>query len=410
MVACVVGSGPVFRFIIVVPVPDNDQVIALLVFQANGLACCLQWTERPGVAIKPRPKSSPAAMAQSSSPFVHSTTTSLEDAVRTATLADPPFNDPEGDLIIRSSDNVDFIVHKWLLAYASPVFKDMFLLPQQGIVGESDVKDGKPIVATTETADIWRTLLAFIYPSWISAAPELNSLEDALAVLQPSVKYMMEGVEKKIRAALVSPHIVDANPVRVFASACQHRLYAEARIAAKKTLRLPLLGRPYINEFENITAGTLHRLQEYHQECGQAASKIASDLAWLERDSFVWFECAECKGQRNGAWVTLSGNRRIWTVSKWWLEYLVSAGKTLTDKPAGTTVVDPKLVDEAFGKASRCTTCRGRAFGEMREFGEMFAEEVERVTSTVCLFVLHIVVAESLRYPLDKIYLDLPMR
>jgi hypothetical protein len=69
-------------------------------------------------------------------------------------LADPPFNDPDGEIIIRTSDNVDFSIFK--------CFKDMFLLPQQAV--KDDLKDGKPIIHTTETADIWKTLLAFSYP------------------------------------------------------------------------------------------------------------------------------------------------------------------------------------------------------------------------------------------------------
>jgi hypothetical protein len=71
-------------------------------------------------------------------------------------------------------------------------------------------------------------------------------------------------------------------------------------------------------------------------------------------------------------------------VSKWWLDYLLSAGKALADKPSGLTVNNSELVHEAYAKASRCATCRGRAFGEMKEFAEMFAAEVERATSTVC--------------------------
>jgi hypothetical protein len=322
-------------------------------------------------------------MAELPHPALPSSVTAPKTSIR---LADPPFNDPDGEIIIRTSDNVDFSVFKCFLGYSSHVFKDMFLLPQQAV--KDDLKDGKPIIHTTETADIWKTLLAFSYPMWAADPPVLDSLEEVLSVLESSKKYMMEGVEKKIRAALVSPRFVEAEPVRVFAIACHHRLDAEARIAARQTLRLPILGRPYIPELEHITAGVHHRLQEYHQQCGKVASKVASDLGWIARESFVWLECNECKGQRNSTSATLSMTRRVWVVSKWWLEYLTSATAALMERPAGATVVSPVLMDEALGKASRCTNCRTRAFADMREFGALFAAEVDRVTSEVSFFFL----------------------
>jgi hypothetical protein len=101
-----------------------------------------------------------------------------------------------------------------------------------------------------------------------------------------------------------------------------------------------------------------------------------SDLGWIARESFVWLECNECKGQRNSTSTMLSMTRRVWVVSKWWLKYLTSATAALMERPAGATVVSPVLMDEALGKASRCTNCRTRAFADMREFGAMFAAEV----------------------------------
>ena len=317
----------------------------------------------------------------SQSPSLSSSGPGLSDKKSNIRLADAPFNDPEGDIIIRTCDNVDFSVFKWVLAYASPVFKDMFLLPQQGV--QENLKDGKPIIHTTETAEIWRTLLAFSYPMWAADLPMLNSLEEVLAVLEPSVKYMMEGIEKKIRAALVAPHFVDTEPVRVFAIACHRRLDFEARIAARRTLHLPILGRPYIAELENISAGIHHRLQEYQQQCGKIACKVAAELEWIQRESFVWFGCNECKAQRSTSSVAIGPDGRILAASKWWIEYLGNAATALLDRPAGATVISSELMDEALSKAGRCMLCRSKAFGQMRDFGAMFAAEVDRVTSEV---------------------------
>lgn len=41
----------------------------------------------------------------------------------------PTLNDPEADVILRSSDSVDFRVRKAILSEVSTFFKDMFTLP-----------------------------------------------------------------------------------------------------------------------------------------------------------------------------------------------------------------------------------------------------------------------------------------
>ncbi|KAI0943266.1 hypothetical protein AcW1_002475 [Taiwanofungus camphoratus] len=44
-------------------------------------------------------------------------------------VAPPPFDDPEATPVLRASDSMDFRVYK-LLALTSPVFRDIFSLPQ----------------------------------------------------------------------------------------------------------------------------------------------------------------------------------------------------------------------------------------------------------------------------------------
>ncbi|OJT03115.1 hypothetical protein TRAPUB_6303 [Trametes pubescens] len=44
--------------------------------------------------------------------------------------ASAPFDRDDADLILRSSDNIDFHVHRIILTLASPVFAGMFTTPQ----------------------------------------------------------------------------------------------------------------------------------------------------------------------------------------------------------------------------------------------------------------------------------------
>lgn len=65
------------------------------------------------------------------------------------TIASPPFDDPEADIILRSSDNVDFHVYKFLLSLVSPVFKSMFALPQISLEEGGDGTGSRALMGDT---------------------------------------------------------------------------------------------------------------------------------------------------------------------------------------------------------------------------------------------------------------------
>jgi BTB/POZ domain len=82
------------------------------------------------------------------------------------------------NLIIRSSDLVDFRVHKSLLATVSPFFKDLLSLPQPS---DSEVVDGLPVVQLPEGSELLNSLISIIYPI-DTAMP--NSYEKVLYLLE----------------------------------------------------------------------------------------------------------------------------------------------------------------------------------------------------------------------------------
>ncbi|KAF7974688.1 hypothetical protein HWV62_11457 [Athelia sp. TMB] len=158
------------------------------------------------------------------------------------TEATAPFDDVDADVILRSSDNVDFRVFKLLLSMSSPFFKDMFSLPQGAkmvVDGGGETKDELPVVPVSETAKILRLLLSMCYPLSATKQPALDDIEDVELLLDATIKYSCEGVEKRVSEALVTPHLLRDNPVRVFTIACRHKMDAEARAAAKATLLQP---------------------------------------------------------------------------------------------------------------------------------------------------------------------------
>jgi hypothetical protein len=72
-----------------------------------------------------------------------------------------PFDIPDANLIVRSSDLVDFRVHKPVLAMASPFFNDLLSLPQPS---DSEIVDGLPVVQLSESSELLNSLISILYP------------------------------------------------------------------------------------------------------------------------------------------------------------------------------------------------------------------------------------------------------
>ena len=76
----------------------------------------------------------------------------------------PGFYLPDGDIVIsaksRNNDTQLFRVHRFLLCYHSPVFKDMFLLSSPD---DNEKHDGVPVVNLPDDAADVASLLNFLY-------------------------------------------------------------------------------------------------------------------------------------------------------------------------------------------------------------------------------------------------------
>lgn len=305
-----------------------------------------------------------------------STSGKVEPDLSGDTLAKSPFDDPNADVILRSSDNVDFYVFKFLLSLMSPVFRDMFILPQtfeaHSPSGDCDAdwRDGKPIVRVSEDSHIIETLLRYCDPR---CKPVIENLGDVQLVLDAADKYDMLAVEKCIEEVLKAPQFVEQEPVRVFAIACRYKLEEATRLAARHTLRQTLIERPYVPELQFITASALQRLHEYYFRCGHAAHAVATDFKWIKRRNFVWFECSGCIRR-----ATPHGYCQAW-----WLDYMELAAKALMDRPCGSTIMDPEISRAPMHAANLCLHCRDRAFIDIQEFNKLFAARIEKMVATV---------------------------
>lgn len=141
------------------------------------------------------------------------------------------------DVILQSSDLVNFRVHKSVLATSSPFFSDMFTLPQPP---NGTAPDELPVVHVSEDSMILNSLISILYP----VPPEMpDSSDDLLALLAAAAKYDMGTIRYSIRAEISRNKWFSstrAGLFRVYATAHSKKLIPEMAIAARHTLHHPL--------------------------------------------------------------------------------------------------------------------------------------------------------------------------
>ena len=150
------------------------------------------------------------------------------------TYATAPFDHAKADIILHSSDNIDFHVFKLFLFLASPFFETLFNIPQPAQAGDDqEIKDGLVVIAVTEDSKTLDALLRFCYLCTLAEDPIIEELKDIMDVLEAARKYALNVIEKKARQAITNPKILAAEPLRCFALAHRGRLREETLLTAK---------------------------------------------------------------------------------------------------------------------------------------------------------------------------------
>ncbi|KAG2051069.1 hypothetical protein BDR06DRAFT_612615 [Suillus hirtellus] len=328
-------------------------------------------------------------MEQMSSPF---------SIMPTCTCASSPFDHPKADIILRSSDRVDFRVFKLFLALASPLFETMFELPQPAAVGTSDdTKDGLPVIPMQENSKILDTFLRFCYPSTLAEDPSLDNLIDIKAIIGVAKKYSLDLIERRVCQALANPKVLEAEPLRCFAIARNARLTDETIIAAKYTLRQPLIPT-WFPEIEMITASDLLALLTYHNKCSVAAASLLANLDWMTKYYSNPSSCNWLLDTRRAEWgKTLvpicrcarsdKAKFQLWELApfSWWTTYMEETFELLRDTPSGDIVRSE--VEKTIQKVRNvgCTACSAHVKEKMEEFSNLLALNVDKATASIKL-------------------------
>ncbi|GBE89526.1 predicted protein [Sparassis crispa] len=300
------------------------------------------------------------------------------------TDAPPPFDKPTADIILRSSDRVDFRVKKAILAETSSFFESMFTLPQPSLsVGEvtrieadgseADYKDGLAVVHITEDSRTIDCLLRICYPL---RNPVITDLSELRRLLTSATKYAMDEAVEILRERLYN--LAQEIPLQVYAVAIQLNFEKEAREAAKHFLacQAPVM---YAPELEEISGGAYQRLLDYRRRCGKKAKGLVSEeMRWLPAEDWPWFSC--CSGQCAEAGVAVTFGVYVSKRPKMWWQHVHRMACVLEATPCGKMYATD-LMDQALQDAAACPRCRVTAPAKLRRFMDLLAVEVDRVVT-----------------------------
>ena len=314
-----------------------------------------------------------------------------------STYAAAPFDHAKADIILRSSDNIDFRVFKLFLSLASPFFETLFNIPQPDEEnGGQEIKDGLVVIPVTEDSKTLDALLRFCYPCTLADDPSLEVLKDAMDVLEVARKYSLDVIETKARKAIVNPKFLEAEPLRCFAIAHRGRLREETLLAAKSTLMQPLIPS-WFQEVELISATDLLSLLTYPKNCGEAVYALKLNVSWItshyrssEGCSWLSGEYIYADNYGNQDNIRCSCPRantpryKLFNPSlQWWEDFMEETFTALRDKPCKETVKASAEKTMQTVKARSCRVCSVKITEGMRDFLDLFTGKIEETVSQV---------------------------
>lgn len=301
-------------------------------------------------------------------------------------------NPRDSDVDIVSSDGVQFRVRKSLLSQASPVFSDMFSVPQPN---SSLFSDGSTdLINLSEPGKTIRLIISLADSPHTSLV--IGSLSDIANLLQAADKYDMKTIREHAIYSLRQSKVIENEPLRVYAIASQYGAHDTAVRAARRTLRYPMLHEEYFPELEMVNGGTIYRVLRYHKQCTAAALEVATDHTWIRDAAYVFFDCPEAdsgeddnndednKGFENSTTIRThpsrkhkNGYKKRVSVHRWWTKFMGTTKVALSESICSETIRDKGREMDARSSASQCSRCRKRVNSDFSNFLDAFVNEVE---------------------------------
>lgn len=226
------------------------------------------------------------------------------------------FDSPDADLVLKSSDGVEFRVFKQILAQGSKFFQTMFTLPS-----ESNTTTELPVIDLAENSQLISSLLQFLYPI---PDPSIQSLDDLNHLIAVVIKYDMPGVLHSLRRLLISHDLAAVDPFVAYTIAVRHQLPDEVKITAARTFSVSLLDMPLTDDHKYITGFEFFQLIKLHR-------KRAKDFIDVIKGSGSLFRCPGCSRRTNHS-------------ANWWQDWETRACVEIQKRPCTKIVFSPAFV------------------------------------------------------------------
>ena len=308
--------------------------------------------------------------------------------------APPPFDSKDANLVLVSSDGVEFRVHKHMIALASPVLAALIpasstsLAPPHPYVHPRQPRQ-RPRLLLSQPAHVLNIFLRFIYP--IPEPPSL-SLPTISLLLSLAHDYSATSITTRMRPHLLSAIHLDNSPLAVYALASSAGMADVARLAARRALAHPLPpARELTGSAFGLAGDTLLRLLAYRRACAAAAAEVASTRAgvpwWIQLRWRSFCFLSECWACPRGARRTLKWKKVVGEsveVPVWWVEYLNEVRMALLGEKLDPAVAqDRAIMRRAVEGAAGCERCKERVFWDMVEFARILEDAIEEAISSV---------------------------
>jgi len=165
----------------------------------------------------------------------------------------------DADVIIRAAGTLDFRVHKLILSFASPVFRDMFTLPQP----PADTPGILPRIDISESPETWDNILRTIYPM---PRPILDDLDGLGSLLLAAKKYGMDFILYSHKSIFGDRRFIQQDPLHLYTIACACGFEDLAKHVARNAENLAVTRRSGAGNLEGLTIASYHRLVSFLAE------------------------------------------------------------------------------------------------------------------------------------------------
>ena len=271
----------------------------------------------------------------------------------------------QSDVILRTSDKVDFYSLAVVLQESSRLFADRIVALRRAS-GFKGADQPRLLIVVEEDAQTVQEMLEWIYRIAIGVPPpRLSSIEHVSRLTALFHKYGCDSPILVLKQRLVD-YMYDW-PYDVYALACRYRYDEETALASKFTHRLPFYHGLNRTPVDPIDPHDWHSLQDI-----QLVRKggVKHELEYWAGVEAV--RCSSCAGLDG---VSVQG--------KWWNIFLERAANELERSPIPDVICSKRFVRRCVRRA-RCSGCT-RAATEFQRVGFMstFADDLERWGSHV---------------------------